>query len=120
MSSEDPATTPLKNTAKQLGVQTHIPHGYELKAWTEKWQLEDKWWYTINETIFGPSSIAEIEDQCKLLLDKKIMVIHVITTENPNMKWITMDATPLETADTPQADPDSCKITQRIRLRYTP
>gem|GEM_PF-2131116 len=117
MQSSDSTTPPKKEASPEPSGKPHIPRGRELKAWTEKWKLEDKWWCSIHDRVFGPYTIAEIEERCIILPSKKIMVIHVISSENPDMKWIEMDATPLTEPDPPPIDLDKCRITEKINLR---
>lgn len=111
------STTHAKEDGAGSPPKLRIPRGFELKAWAEKWKLEDKWWCSIHDRVFGPFTIAEVEERCMILPSKRVMVIHVISSENPDMKWIEMDATPLEAPTPPPIDLGKCKITQQINLR---
>jgi len=97
--------------------KSKIPRARELKAWAVKWNLEDRWWCSSQGKVFGPYSIDEIDQRCNLLPRKRMLVIHVISSENPEMKWIEMEASSYVAPDEPETDLNEFKITAKINLQ---
>ena len=97
--------------------KTRIPRARELKAWAIKWNLEDKWWCSAQGKVFGPYTIDEIDERCNLLPSKRMMVIHVISSDNPEMKWIEMEATNYVAPITTEIKLEKFGITSKINLQ---
>lgn len=105
----------LSPSASPVGAD-RLPRSKELKAWAEKWKLEDKWWISAHGKVFGPYVMDEVERRCNLLPSKKIMVLHVSSSENKQMNWIEMEATPKGVPITGAINLEKFKITSQINV----
>ena len=96
---------------------TRLPRAKELRVWCEKWNLDDKWWISAHGKVFGPFPIDEVELRCNLLPSKKLMVLHVSSSEDQQLNWIEIEATPPKgTPITGEINLERFKITSQIHL----
>jgi len=95
---------------------TRLPRVKELRVWCEKWKLDDKWWISAHGKVFGPFALDEVERRCNLLPSKKLMVLHVSSSQEQQLNWIEIEATPKGAPPTGEINMGKFKITSQINL----
>ncbi len=87
-----------------------------LRDWCKKWGVNDSWWVSANNKVYGPYVIEEVERRCQLLPQKKIWVLHSGHANTNEENWVEMHATPKEHDQTGNIDLSKFKITSKINL----
>jgi len=96
---------------------TRLPRVKELRVWCDKWKLDDRWWISAHGKVFGPFALDEVERRCNLLPSKKLMVLHVSSSQDQQLNWIEIEATPPKGAPiTGEINLEKFKITTQINL----